>query len=108
MYNICDTINICSYCVMCDCSLGVEVGHLVGVGFMRYFVMRSLKMQLWLFKYALIDWLDIFCMMHIMYRKDMIPWNQYCSLSLSVSCMKPKISYTIRKGGKQIQILDGY
>jgi hypothetical protein len=92
---------------MCDCSLGVEVGRLVGVGFMRYFVMRSLKMQLWLFKYALADWLGIFCMSHIIYRRGVILLSRYRDL-LTLLGMKRKISCIVRKGEKQIQILDGY
>jgi hypothetical protein len=92
---------------VCDCSLEVEAGHLVGVGFVRYFVMRGLEMQLWLFECALANWLSIFCMMRIMFRGNVVPWNQYCNL-LPISGMKREISCTIRKGEKQIQILDGY
>jgi hypothetical protein len=33
-------MNICSYYAMCDCSLKVEVDHLVGVRFARCFVIR--------------------------------------------------------------------
>jgi hypothetical protein len=105
--NICDIMNICSYYEMYDCSLEVEVDCLVGVGFMRCFVMRSLKMQLWLFKYALIDWLVIFCMACVMYRKDVFPWNQYCGPS-SIPCINRKTVCIVRKGEKQIQILDDY
>jgi predicted membrane channel-forming protein YqfA (hemolysin III family) len=100
---------------MCDYSLKVEVSRLVGVGFMRYFIIRSLKMQLWLFKYALIGWLGIFCMAHIMYRKDVFSTSRYRGLLLSIPGIKRKISYIVRKGEcivrkgeKQIQILDGY
>jgi hypothetical protein len=55
-----DIINICSYYAMCDCSLKVEVGRLVGMRFMRCFVMRGLEMQL-LLRCALADWLGIIC-----------------------------------------------
>jgi hypothetical protein len=105
--NVCDIINICSYYAMCDYSLKVEVGHLVGVGFMRRFIMRSLKMQLWLFECALADWLGIFCMVRITFRGNVVPWNQYCGSS-STHGVKREISCVIRKGEKQIQILDGY
>jgi hypothetical protein len=92
---------------MCDCSLKVEVDRLVGVGFMRRFVMRSLKMQLLLWC-ALIDWLGhVFCMAHIIYRRGVVLLSRYCGPS-SVHGMKRKISFTVRKGEKQIQILDGY
>jgi hypothetical protein len=64
-------------------------------------------MQLWLFKYALADWLSIFCMLRIMYRKDVFSMNQYCGPSPTPG-VKRKISYIVRKGEKQIQILDGY
>jgi hypothetical protein len=99
---------------MCDFSLEIEVGHFVGVGFVRYFVMRGLEMQLCLFRYALAYWLVIICVVRIMYRRGVPPWNQDCSLSLSMPGVKRKISCTIRKGEivrkgeKQIQILDGY
>jgi hypothetical protein len=98
---MCDIMNICSYYVMCDYSLKVEVDRLVGVGFMR-----SLKMQLLLWC-TLIDWLDIFCMAHIIYRRGVVLLSRYCVPS-SVHGMNRKISCTVRKGGKQIQILDGY
>jgi hypothetical protein len=81
--------------------------HLVGVGFMRCFVMRSLKMQLCLFECALADWLGIFCMARVIYRRGAIFMDQYCGSS-SMSSMKRKISYIVRKGEKQRQILDGY
>jgi hypothetical protein len=64
-----------------------------------------MQLLLW---YTLIDWLSVFCMARIMYRGGIDPWNQYCSSSLSVSDMKRKTSYAIRKGEKQVQILDGY
>jgi hypothetical protein len=69
--------------------------------------MRGLKMQLCLLRDALVDWLVIFCMAHIIYRKGAISWKRYRSL-LPMSDIKRKISCTIRKGEKQIQILDGY
>jgi hypothetical protein len=56
---------------------------------------------------TLIDWLDIFYMVHIIYRRGVILLNRYRDL-LSIPGMKPRISYTIQKGEKQIQILDGY
>jgi hypothetical protein len=64
-------------------------------------------MQSWLFGNILADWLGIFCMARVMYKKDAFFMSQCCSL-LSMSSMKRKISFTIRKGEKQIQILDGY
>jgi hypothetical protein len=100
-------MNICSYYAMCDCSLKVEVDRLVGVGFTKSFVMRSMEMQLWLFGNVLINWLGIFCMACVMYRKDVFPWNQYCGPS-SISRIKREISCIVRKGEKQIQILDSY
>jgi hypothetical protein len=87
-------------------SLKVEVDRLVGVGFMRCFVMRSLKMQLWLLWCALADWLVIFYMARAMYRKDVFPWNQYCGPS-SIPCINRKTVCIVRKSEKQIQILDG-
>jgi hypothetical protein len=99
-------MNICSYYAMYDCSLKVEVDRLVGVGFIRCFVVRGLEMQLLLWC-ALIDWVGIFCMAHVTYRRDVTFRNQYCNL-LPISGMKRETSCTIRKGEKQIQILDGY
>jgi hypothetical protein len=94
---------------MRDCSLEVEAGRLVGVGFIRCFVMRSLKMQLWLFECALIDWLSyVFYMVRITFRGSVVPWNQYCTSSLSIPGIKRKTFCIVRKGEKQIQILDGY
>jgi hypothetical protein len=61
-----------------------------------------MRLLLWC---ALIDWLGIFCMVHIMYRKDVFSMSQYCSSS-STPGVKRKISFTIRKGEKQIQILE--
>jgi hypothetical protein len=92
---------------MCDYSLKVEMDHLVGVGFARYFVMRGLEMQLLLLWYILTNWLVIFCMARIMYKKDVVPWSRYCGPS-SVHGMKRKTFCIVRKGEKQIQILDGY
>jgi hypothetical protein len=69
--------------------------------------MRNLEMQLCLFECALTDWLGIFYMARVMYRKGVFPWNQYCGSS-SVSGMKRKTFCIARKGEKQIQILDGY
>jgi hypothetical protein len=83
------------------------MGRLVGMRFMRCFVMRGLKMQLYFLRNALADWLGIFCMVRITFKGIVVPWNQYCG-SLSMSNMKRKISFILRKGEKQIQILDGY
>jgi hypothetical protein len=91
---------------MRDCSLKVEAGRLVGVGFIRCFVVRGLEMQLLLWC-TLIDWLGIFCMMRIMFGGSVISWNQYRDL-LFTSGMKRKTFCIVRKGEKQIQILDGY
>jgi hypothetical protein len=82
------------------------VGRLVGVGFIRCFVVKGLEMQLLLWC-ALIDWVGIFYMARIIFGGNVISWDRYRDL-LSVSCMKPRISCTIREGEKQIQILDGY
>jgi hypothetical protein len=79
---------------------------LFGVRFVRYFVMRSPEMQLLLWC-ALVDWLVIFCVAHIIYRRGMIHWNQCCGSS-STSSTKRKTVCIVRKGEKQIQILDGY
>jgi hypothetical protein len=68
--------------------------------------MRSLKMQLLLWC-TLIDWLGIFCMVRTIFGGNVAPWNQYCGLS-SISSVRRKIFYIVRKGEKQIQILDGY
>jgi hypothetical protein len=56
---------------------------------------------------TLTDWLDIFYMLRIVYRRGVVHWNQYCDSS-SVSGMRRKISCIVRKGEKQIQILDVY
>jgi hypothetical protein len=56
---------------------------------------------------TLINWLGIFCMMRTMFGKDVFPWDQYCGSSY-ISGMKCKTSCIVRKGEKQIQILDGY
>jgi hypothetical protein len=90
--------------MVCDCSLKVEMDSLVGVGFIRCFVMRSLKMQLCLLRD---DWINTFCIVHIMYKRSVASWNQYCSSS-SVSSIKRKTFCIVRKGEKQIQILDDY
>jgi hypothetical protein len=103
---MCDIINICNYYATRDYSLEIEAGRLVGMGFMRYFVMRGLEMQLLLWC-TLIDWLGIFCMARIICRKYVVPWNRYCGPS-SVPSMKRKTVCIVRKGEKQIQILDGY
>jgi hypothetical protein len=79
--------------------------HLVGVGFIICFVMRSLEIRLLLWC-ALVDWLVIFCTARIAYRGDVTSRNQYCG-SLSMSGMKRKTFCIVRKGEKQIQILDG-
>jgi hypothetical protein len=64
-------------------------------------------MQSWLFGNALIDWLVIFCMMHTMFRGNVISWDRYRYL-LSMPDMKHEVSCIVRKGEKQIQILDDY
>jgi hypothetical protein len=56
---------------------------------------------------ALVDWFVIFCMMRIIYRRGVFSISQYCGSS-SVSGMGRKVSCIVRKGEKQIQILDGY
>jgi hypothetical protein len=91
---------------MCDYSLKVEVGRLVGVGFMRHFIIRSMKMQLLLWC-ALADWLGIICVARVMFRGNVISWDRYRDL-LSIPNMKRKTVCIVRKGEKQIQILDGY
>jgi hypothetical protein len=63
----------------------IGVGSLVGVGFMRYFAMRGLEMQLCLFECTLIDWLGIFCMVHVMFGRNVTSWSQYRGLLLSLS-----------------------
>jgi hypothetical protein len=93
---------------MCDYGLKVEVGRLFGVGFMGYFAMRSLKMQLRLFKYVLADWLGyVFYMMRIMFGGGVISLNRYRDL-LPIPGMKRETVCIVRKDEKQIQILDGY
>jgi hypothetical protein len=56
---------------------------------------------------ALIDWLGAFCMTRAMFRGGVISMGRYCGL-LPISGIKRKTSYIVRKGEKQIQILDGY
>jgi hypothetical protein len=82
------------------------VDRLVGVGFMRCFVMEGLKMQLYLWC-AFANWLDIFYMSRIIFGGNVISWDRYRDL-LSVSCMKRETVCIVRKGEKQIQILGGY
>jgi hypothetical protein len=53
------------------------------------------------------NWPGVFCMACIMYRKDVFPWDRYCGSSY-ISSMKRKTFCTVRKGEKQIQILDGH
>jgi hypothetical protein len=76
--------------------------------------MRNLEMQLLLWC-TLINWLSyIFCMACIMYRKDVFPWDRYCdsscisSMKCKTSCIVRKTVCIVRKGEKQIQILDGH
>jgi hypothetical protein len=76
------------------------------MGFARYFVMGSLKMQLLLWC-TLIDWFGIFCVVRITFGGSVISWNQYRDL-LTIPGMKRKTCCIVRKGEKQIQILDGY
>jgi hypothetical protein len=89
---------------MCDCSLKAEMSRLVGVGFVRCFVIRSLKVQL-LLRCTLFDWLGhVFCMTHIIYRRGVTLKNRYRDF-LSISDIRRKISCIICKSEKQI--LDG-
>jgi hypothetical protein len=53
------------------------------------------------------DWLGIFCMSRIIFGGNVTSLNRYRDL-LSVSGMRRKIFCIVRKGEKQIQILDGY
>jgi hypothetical protein len=69
--------------------------------------MMSLQMQLCLFGCALIDWLGIFCMARIIFGGNVISWDRYRDL-LYVPNIKRKTVCIVRKGEKQIQILDGY
>jgi hypothetical protein len=64
-------------------------------------------MQLLLFECALIDWLVIFCMARVIFGGNVISWNRYRDL-LPIPNMKRKTFCIVRKGEKQIQILDGY
>jgi hypothetical protein len=64
-------------------------------------------MQLCLFICALADWLGIFCMACIIFGGNVISWDRYRD-SLSIPCIKRKTVCIVRKGEKQIQILDGY
>jgi hypothetical protein len=82
------------------------MSRLIGVEFIRCFVVRSLEMQLLLW-YILANWLGVFCMMRAIFRGGVISWGRFRDL-LSVPNMKRKISCIVRKGEKQIQILDGY
>jgi hypothetical protein len=52
--------------------------------------------------------LGIFYVAHIIYRKGVVSWNQGCSLSLSIPGMKHETFCVVRRGERQIQILDGY
>jgi hypothetical protein len=66
-------------------------------------------MQLCLFEYALTSWFGyVFCVARIVFGGNVISWNQYCNLLLPISDMKRKSYCIVRKGEKQIQILDGY
>jgi hypothetical protein len=56
---------------------------------------------------TLANWLGVFCMVQVMYRRSVVPWNRYRSL-LSAPRIKRKTCCIVRKGEKQIQILDGY
>jgi hypothetical protein len=77
------------------------------MGFMRYFVMRGLEMQLWLFRYALVDWFDIFCMARVTFGGNVVSLNRYRDLSHTPGVGHETVCI-VRKGEKQIQILDGY
>jgi hypothetical protein len=65
-------------------------------------------MQSWLLWCILADWVNTFCMVCIIYKRSVVPRNQYRGLLLSVFGMERKIFYIVRKGEKQIQILDDY
>jgi hypothetical protein len=69
--------------------------------------MRSLEMQLCLLWCALADWLVIFCMSRVIFGGNVIFLNRYRDL-LSIPNIKRKTVCIVRKGEKQIQILDGY
>jgi hypothetical protein len=65
-------------------------------------------MQLWLFECALTSWFGcVFCMMRIMFGGGVISMDRYCGL-LPIFNMRRKTFCIVRKGEKQIQILDGY
>jgi hypothetical protein len=85
-----------------------SVGRLIDMVFARCFVMMSLQMQLCLFECALTSWFSyVLCVARIVFGGNVVSWNQYCG-SLSMSGMKREIHCIVRKGEKQIQILDGY
>jgi hypothetical protein len=56
---------------------------------------------------TLADWLVIFCMTRTMFIGSVISVGQHCSL-LPISNMRRETFCVVRKGEKQIQILDGY
>jgi hypothetical protein len=56
---------------------------------------------------TLIDWLDIFCMARNIFGGNVISMDRYYGL-LPISNMMRKAFCIVRKGEKQIQILDGY
>jgi hypothetical protein len=64
-------------------------------------------MQLCLFECTLIDWLGIFCMARVIFGGNVISWDR-CRDLLSIPGMKHETYCIVRKGEKQIQILDGY
>jgi hypothetical protein len=64
-------------------------------------------MQLYLLRNALTNWLGIFCMARIIFGGNVVSLNRYRDL-LSIPSMKRKTFCIVRKGEKQIQILDGY
>jgi hypothetical protein len=86
----------------------VAVLALVDMKFIRCFAMRSLEMQLLLW-FALANWLSyVFCMMRTAFERDAALGNRYCSLPLSIPNIDRKAVCILRKGEKQIQVLDGY
>jgi hypothetical protein len=75
---------------------------------MEYFYYEESENAAAVVKERFANWLGVFCIACIMHRKDAFPWNQYRDLLLFTASMKRKASCIVRKGEKQIQILDGY
>jgi hypothetical protein len=74
------------------------VDRLADMGVASYFVMRSMEMQLLLWC-ALADWLGIFYMMRIIYRRGVFSMSQYCGSS-SIPGIMRKAFCIVRKGEK--------